>query len=60
MTLRSSVVIFQALEPMQPQQPLQPRWPLWPQWPLQPLLIRRITDPDGMIIPGMTNTNTFY
>ena len=33
MTLKSSVVIFQALEPLQPQ---RPHWPLQPQWPRQP------------------------
>ena len=49
MTLRSSVVIFQALEPILPQRPLQPPWP---QWPLQPHFIQKIADPDGLIIPG--------
>ena len=62
MVLRSSVVIFQALEPMQPLQPLQPQQPQWPQQTLQPHFIRKNTDPDGLIIPGtqMTNTSAFY
>ena len=62
MALRSSVMIFQALYPMQPQWPLQPQQPPWPQWPLQPHLIKKITDPDGFIIPGnpITITGTFY
>ena len=45
MTLKSSVVIFQALEPLRPQWPLQPQQPPWPHfikknyisWPQQPL-----------------------
>ena len=36
MTPKSSVEIFQALEPLQPQWPPQPQQPPWPQWPLQP------------------------
>ena len=40
MTLKSSVVIFQTLEPQQPQWPLQPQQPRWPQWPLQPHFIK--------------------
>ena len=61
MTLKSSVVIFQTLEPLQPQWPLQPQQPPWPQWPLQPHFIKNITDCDGWIIPGtkMTNTGPF-
>ena len=35
----SSVVIFQALEPLQPQWPLPPQKPPWPQWPLKPHFI---------------------
>jgi hypothetical protein len=60
MTLRSSVVIFPTLEPMQPKCPLQPQQPPWPQFPLQPHFIRKVTDPDVLIISGtkMTNTGT--
>ena len=67
MTLKSPVVIFQALEPLQPQwpqQPQQPQWPQWPQqhqwpiWPRQPHFIKKFTDPDGWIIPGTKMTNT--
>ena len=41
MSLKSSVVIFQALEPLQPQWPLQPQQPQWPQWPPQPHFIKK-------------------
>ena len=60
-TLKSSVVIFQTLEPLQPQWPPQPQQPPWPQWPLQPHFIKNIIDCDGWIIPGtiMTNTGPF-
>ena len=37
----SSLVIFQALEPLQPQWPLQPQQPPWPQWPIQPHFIKK-------------------
>ena len=49
MTLKSSVVIFQALEP------------LLSQWPRQPHFIKKFTHPDGWIIPTtkMTNTSSF-
>jgi hypothetical protein len=43
MTLKFSVVIFQALEPLRPQWPPQPQQPPWPQWPLQPHFIKKIT-----------------
>ena len=36
MTLKSSVVIFQALNPLQPQWHQWPQQPQWPQWPQQP------------------------
>ena len=42
MTLRSSVVNFQTLEPQQPQWSLQPQHPPWPQWPLQPHFTKKI------------------
>ena len=58
MTLKSPVVIFQALEPLQPQWPQQPQQPQWPQWPRQPHFIKIFTDPDGWIIPGTKMTNT--
>ena len=45
MTMKSSVVIFQALEPP------------WPQWPWQSHFITKITDPDGLIIPGTQMIN---
>ena len=49
MTQKPSVVIFQALKPLQPQ------------WPQQPHFIKKITHPDGLIIPGtkMTNISPF-
>ena len=61
MTLKSPVVIFQALEPLQPQWPQQPQQPQWPQWPRQPHFIKKFTDPDGWIICGtkMTNNGPF-
>jgi hypothetical protein len=61
MTLKSSVVIFQALKPLQPQWPRQPQQPQWPQWPRQPHFIKMITHPDGWIIPTtkITNTSSF-
>ena len=46
MTLKSSLVIFQPLEPQQPQ---QPHWPLQPQWPQQSLklyFIKELPDLD--------------
>ena len=45
MTLKSSVVIFQNLEPLQPQWHLQPQQPPWPQWHLQPHFFKKNTDP---------------
>ena len=61
MTLKSSVVIFQALKPLQPQWPQWPQQPQWPQWPQQPHFIKKFTDPDGLIIPStqMTNISPF-
>ena len=56
MTLKSSVVIFQALKPLQPQWPQWPQQPQWPQWPRQPHLIKFFADPDGWIIPGTQMT----
>ena len=61
MTLKSSLVIFQALEPLQPQ---QPHWPLQPQWPqqsLKPYFIKKLPDLDNWIVHGtkMTNTGPF-
>ena len=58
MTLNSSVVIFQALEPLQPpwpHQPLQPQWPLQPQ---KPYFIKKLPGHDGWIILGTKMTNT--
>ena len=64
MALKSSVVIFQALEPLQPHWPHWPHrpWqPHWPQQPLQPYIIKERPDTNGWIIPGtkMTNTGAF-
>ena len=61
MTLKSSVLLFQALKSLQPQWPQWPQQPQWPQWPQQPHFIKKSTDPDGLIIPGtqMTNTSPF-
>ena len=52
MTLKSTAVIFQALEPRQPHWPQRPRQPLWHHWPLQPYFIKGNPGPDGWIIPG--------
>ena len=57
MTLKSSVVIFQALKPLQPQWPQWPQQPQWPQWPRQPHFIKKSTDLDGLIIPGTQITS---
>ena len=61
MTPKSSVKIFQTLEPLQPQWPPQPQRPPWPQQTLQPHFIKNITDCNSWIIPGtkMTNTGPF-
>ena len=58
MTLKSSVVILQALKPLQPQWPQQPQQPQWPHWPQQPHFIKKINGPDGSMIPGTKTTNT--
>ena len=58
MTLKSSVVPFQALEPLQPrwpQRPLQPQQPLQPQ---KPFFTKELCGPDGWIIAGTKMTNT--
>ena len=41
MTLMSSLVISQALEPLQPQWLLQPQQPPWPWWPIQPHFFKK-------------------
>ena len=41
LTLKSSVVIYQALEPLQPQWPQQPQQTQWPKWPQQPHFIKK-------------------
>ena len=46
------------LHPHWPQQPLQPQWPQWPQQPLQPYFLKKLPDPDGLIINDMKMTNT--
>ena len=60
-TLKSSVVILQALKYLQPWWPQWPQQPQWPQWPQQPHFIKKFTDPDGLIIPStqMTTTSPF-
>ena len=58
LTLKSSVVIFQALEPLQPR---RPHWPLQPQQPLQPqkpYFIKELRGPDSWIVPGTNMTIT--
>ena len=62
MTLKSSVVIFLALEPQQPQWPWQLQQPQWPQWPPQPHFIKQFTRTNGFIIPStqITNTSPFF
>ena len=58
MTLKSSVVIFQTLEPLQPR---WPHWPLQPQRPLQPqkpYFTKELRGPDSWIVPGTKMTNT--
>jgi hypothetical protein len=49
MNLKSSVVIFE---------PLQPQWPQQPQQPLQPYFIKTFAHSDDRIIPGIKMTNT--
>ena len=51
MTLKSSVMIFQALSPLQPQWPLWPQQSQWPQWPWQPHFIKKFTQHDAWIMP---------
>ena len=58
MTLKSSVVVFQALKLLQPQWPHRPQQPQWPQWPQQPHFIKKNADPDDLIIPRIQMTNT--
>ena len=61
MSLKSSVVIFQALESLQLQWTQQPQQHRWPQWPQQPNFTKELPGPDGWIIPGtkMTSTGPF-
>ena len=46
MTLKSSLIILQALEPLQPQRPHRPLQPQWPQQALKPYFIKELPDPD--------------
>ena len=57
-TLKSLVVIFQALKPLQPQLPQWPQQPQWPQWPRQPHFIKKFTDSDDLIILSTQKNNT--
>ena len=57
MPLKSSLVIFQALEPRQPQRPHRPLQPQWPQQPLKPYFIKELPDLDDWIVPGTKMTN---
>ena len=57
MTLKSSLVIFQALEPLQPQRPHRPLQPQWPQQPLKPYFIKELPDLDYWINPSTNMTN---
>ena len=61
MTLKSSLVIFQALEPLQPQQSHRLLQPQWPQQPLKPYFIKELPDFDNWIVPctKMTNAGPF-
>ena len=61
MTLKSSLVIFQALEPLQPQQPHQPLQPQLPQQSLKPYFVKELPDFDNWIVAGtkMTNAGPF-
>ena len=60
-TLKSSVVIFRALEPLQPHWPHLPWQPYWPKQLLQLYIIKEFLGPNCWIIPGtkMTNTGPF-
>ena len=42
------------MKPHWPHQPLQPHWP---QQPLQPYFLKKLPDPDGLIINDMKMTN---
>ena len=57
MTLKSSEVVFQALKFLQPQWPQRPQQPQWPQWPQQPHIIKKFTNPEGLIISSTQLTN---
>jgi hypothetical protein len=61
MTLKSSLVIFHALEPLQPHRPHRPLQPHWPHQPLQPYFIKKLPDHDDWMISDtkMTNTGPF-
>ena len=61
MALKSSLMIFQALEPQQPQPPHRLLQPQWPQQPLKPYFIKELPDLDDWIVPGtkMTNAGPF-
>ena len=61
MTLKSSVVVFQALKLLQPQWPQRPQQPQWPHDLNSLISSKKVTDPDDLIIPStqMTNTSPF-
>ena len=54
-TLKSTVVIFQALKPLQPHWPQRPLQPNWPQQPLKPNFPKKLHKPGTKI----TNTGDF-
>ena len=58
MTLKSSVVIFQALETSAASLTQRPLQPHWPQQPLKPNFLKKLPDPDGLIITCTKITNT--
>ena len=58
MTLKSLAVVFQASKLLQPQWPQQPQQPQCPKWPQQAHSIKKITDPNDLIIPSIQMTNT--
>ena len=57
MTLKSSLVIFQTLEPLQPRWPHRPLRPHWPQQPRQHYFIKELHNPNDLIIPGTKLTD---
>ena len=57
MTLKSSIVIFQALETTAASLTSAPLQPHLPQQPLQLYFLKKLPDPDGLIINGIKMTS---